>query len=112
MERVPQKTFVSAGQKAIQRLTAHAVRPDKRFHYRYIAADLAWDAAQLMPNQADQTAEVLCLAGNWLRDRDDQAAERFYQALVRRCSKTQIGLEAERIRWFPKIHQPDESYLK
>lgn len=110
--QVVEKPSVSAERKEIQRLATHEVKPNKRFHYRYLAAELAWEAARLMPNQSERTAEVLCLAGNWLRDRDDQTAERFYQALVRRCSRTQIGLEAERIRWFPKIQLSAQSDLK
>lgn len=79
------------------------VVPEKRFHYRYEAADHAWRAAELMPDQSDQTACVLCIAGSWLKDRDPQAADRFYKTLVRRCGKTQLGKEADRLRWFPKI---------
>ena len=76
--------------------------PQKRFHYRYTAADHAWAAAELMPDQDDATAEVLCEAGGWLKDRDPMAADRFYKALVRRCGRTDLGREADRRRWFPK----------
>jgi tetratricopeptide (TPR) repeat protein len=84
------------------RLQLHALRPARRWHYRYIAADLAWDAAELMPDEDEATARVLCEAGGWLKARDPGAAEPFYRALVRRCGTTDIGREAARLRWFPQ----------
>ena len=84
-----------------QRAARHAVVPNERFHYRYVAADLGWQAAALMPDDSPVTALVLCQSGMWLRSRDPKAADRFYKALVRRCGKTDLGRAAERLRWFP-----------
>lgn len=75
--------------------------PDRRFHYRYLAADLAWEAAEVMPDNSEETAKVLHTAGSWLKDRDPEAADRFYKALVLRCGETPLGREADRLRWFP-----------
>jgi LysM repeat protein len=90
-----------AGADEIERASSRHVDPEKRFHYRWQAAALAWEAAQLMPDNSDDTARVLCTAGTWLKDRDPQAADKFYKALVRRCRKTALGEEADEIRWFP-----------
>jgi hypothetical protein len=84
------------------RVERHVPKPDKRFHYRYVALDLAWRAAESMPDQSDRTAEVLWAAGGWIKDRDPATADRFYKALVNRCGQTALGREAERLRWFPK----------
>lgn len=89
----------------IERATKHHPEPEKRFHYRYVAASLAMKAANLMPDNEDETARVLCVAGSWLKARDAKAADVFYKALVRRCRKTVIGAEADRIRWFPRIDE-------
>ena len=86
------------------RASSHQAAPEKRFHYRYQAADLAWEAATLMPDNSDETARVLCEAGGWLKYRDPKAADRFYKALVRRCRKTDIGEQANRMHWFPVIN--------
>jgi hypothetical protein len=86
-----------------QRLKTSLPRPNTRFHYRYTAANLAWEAARLMPDQSDHTARVLTIAGSWLRNRDPKAADRFYKALVRRCRKTKLGSEADKRRWFPPV---------
>jgi len=106
------------GARARQKLTASTAdereRADrsrvplgKRWHYRYLAANWAWQAAELLPDESDETARVLCEAGSWLKGRDPQAAQRFYRALVRRCGKTELGREAARLRWFPPL--PRES---
>ncbi len=89
-----------------QRLTLSHVEPEKRFHYRYHAANLAWQAAKLMPDQVEQTALVLNTAGSWLKNRDEAAADRFLQAIERRCDKTLIGQEVLKKHWF--IDSPNE----
>ena len=73
----------------------------KRLSYRYRAADLAWWAASLMPNDSADTARILMEAGGWLKDRDPRAAERFYQAMAIRCGNTSLGRAAAQIHWFP-----------
>lgn len=83
------------------RVKRHRVRPWKRFHYRYRAADLAWEAAGLLPS-GDEKAEMLATAGSWLGARDPQAAERFYKQLVRCCGSTDLGRKADELRWFPE----------
>jgi hypothetical protein len=79
---------------------------DKRWHYRYVAADLAWRAASYFTAGSDEQAQVLCTAGSWLAPRDPEAADRFYKALVRRCGETELGREADRKRWFPDCRGP------
>lgn len=85
---------------------------NKRFHYRYVAADLAWEAASLMPDDHPKTAEVLCIAGNWLQIRDAAAADRFYKALVRRNPNVPLAQEANRKRWFPAVKWDFDLALK
>jgi len=89
--------------KELARATAHAPDPDRRFHYRYQAAFLAWDAAQWMPNNDPETAQMLYTAGLWLKARDPKTADLFYKALVRRCRGTELGDAADRQRWFPEL---------
>ncbi len=85
------------------RIAAHRVDPEKRFHYRYTAAEHAWQAAALLPDNSDRTAQILCTAGTWLKNRDPDAADRFYKALVLRCRGTELGRRADEVRWFPKL---------
>lgn len=77
--------------------------PDKRWHYRYFASEIAWESAALMDNEDPELARRLCLAGTWHRVKDVEYADVFYKSLVLRCGTTALGKEADRIRWFPKI---------
>ncbi|MDR3458316.1 MAG: hypothetical protein P4N60_12775 [Verrucomicrobiae bacterium] len=94
-------TINVADRDEIERASSRYTEPDRRFHYRWQAAALAWEAAQLMPDNSEDTARMLCTGGTWLKDRDPQGADKFYKALVRRCRKTNLGEEADKIRWFP-----------
>ncbi|MFC1812327.1 hypothetical protein ACFL03_06500 [Thermodesulfobacteriota bacterium] len=67
-----------------QRLRQNIIHPDKRFHYRYIAAEHAWQAAKLMSNKPDETEKMLMKAASWLKKRDPKAADRFYKVLKMR----------------------------
>ena len=96
--------FAAASVQERRRTQAHGkeVAPDRRFHYRYRAAELAWQAAALMPDNTLEKAEVLCEAGSWLKYRDPAAANRFYKALVEHCGETPQGKAAARLHWFPE----------
>lgn len=85
---------------------------EKRFHYRYIAAEHAWSAANLLPDNSEQTAQILCAAGGWLAARDPEAADRFYKALVHRCGKTQLGKDAASLHWFPDVSIPEATIFE
>jgi tetratricopeptide (TPR) repeat protein len=102
-ETAQSTNIVRASEDELKRTEAHASDPDLRYHYRYVAADLGWRAAELMPNNSDDTARVLCQAGTWIKNLDPQLADRFYKALVRRCRRTALGAEADRLRWFPNL---------
>ena len=84
----------------LKRLAASPV-PTLRFHYRYRAADLAWWASSLLPNDSEETAKILNEAGGWLKDRYPVAADKFYKALVIRCGNTALGQAAAKAHWFP-----------
>jgi len=101
VEPSPQHIMPSADE--VGRFIASACTPALRFHYRYTAADLGWEAAALMPDGDDATAQVLCRAGSWIKVTSPQRADRFYKALVRRCGSTTLGIEAAKLHWFPKI---------
>lgn len=62
-----------------QRLAQTAAVPDKRFHYRYIAADLAAQSAKLWPHNSQAYAASLCAATTWLINRDPEIARQYYQ---------------------------------
>jgi hypothetical protein len=85
----------------IGRATIPAALPDIRFHYRSLAAELAWQASGLYPDNHDELAALLQEAGGWLKARDPLAADRFYKALATRCAETALGRAAITKYWFP-----------
>ncbi len=97
--RKEQKIFAPSPDE-LARTERHQAKPNQRYHYRFHAADLAWQAAQLLPD-GDEKAGVLATAGNWIEKQDPKAADRFYKALVRCCGTTELGQAAEEKRWFP-----------
>jgi hypothetical protein len=92
----------------IRRARAHAVVPNLRFHYRYRAADLAWKAAELAPDNSNTKVHILNTAGKWLAARDPISADRFYKALVRRNWSHPLGQAADQKRWFISMDVPPD----
>ena len=86
-----------------RRVRRSQARPGERFHYRFRGADLAWEAASLLPDGSDEKARILAVAGSWIKYRNPQAADRFYKRLVRCCSNTEMGRLADELRWFPEV---------
>jgi len=77
--------------------------PVKRFHYRYRGADLAREAAELLPDGSPEKARILVTAGNWLEGRDPEAAKPFYEALLSCCGETGLGQRAQRVKAIPNV---------
>jgi hypothetical protein len=77
--------------------------PLKRFHYRYKGADLAREAAGLLPDGSEEKARILMTAGNWLEGRDPEAARPFLDALLGCCGETDIGRRAEGLNAIPNL---------
>lgn len=108
-----------------ERVSSHAPMPNKPYHYIYQAADMMWDAAELLPDNDPLTARALWYGGKWLEKRanweqrygpnrarypnppgsvplDLSQADRFYKALVNRNRNLPYAQEADRLRWFPR----------
>jgi len=56
--------FITDGEQ--KRFAASVAMPDRRFHYRFIAADEASKAADLLPPRSQAFAAVLCQATGWM----------------------------------------------
>lgn len=95
-------------EEEIRRARAHSSTPMKRFHYRYRAAELAWKAAELAPDNSNTKVHILNSAGKWLAARDPIAADRFYKALVRRNWSHPLGQAADQKRWFISMEIPPD----
>ncbi|MBS0214066.1 MAG: hypothetical protein JSR26_12965 [Proteobacteria bacterium] len=65
------------------RVTASAIVPDARYHYRYLAANLAEQAASLVPARSQAYAAMMCSATGWMLDTDSASAQRIYHRYLR-----------------------------
>lgn len=76
------RPFVTEGEK--QRFASTKPEPYHRFHYRYIASDLAKQSSDLLPPRSQAFAAVLCKATGWMYQtgEDDKASE-LYHAYVK-----------------------------
>ena len=87
-----------------KRLKSNIVPTVHRYNSSYVAADLGWRAAQLMPDNDEQTATVLNTPARG-SERRRQSGRPFLPAIERRCPKTKIGQEAIKRHWF--VETPD-----
>jgi tetratricopeptide (TPR) repeat protein len=95
----------------LARVEASRPSPDTRYQYRHVAAEHAWQAASLLPDDDEGTLKVLCQAGSWLMFLDPPAADRYYKAMVTRGWNTELGMVADRTRWFPSLDRCDMEEL-
>jgi hypothetical protein len=86
------------------RSASASITPEGLWECGFTSAALAWESAKLLPNNSGETARILCRGGSWITW-DPPAADILYKALVRRCRKTAIGAEADRLRWFPRLDE-------
>jgi hypothetical protein len=77
-DRAGWQDILAPSEEEIHRVAASQLPFSRRFHYRFVAAELAWIASKFMPNIDDRTARMLCLAGTWLKYQDPIYAVRFY----------------------------------
>ena len=88
------------GKQELQRIAKSDTSPDTRFHYRTIAAALAIRAANLLADNTEELADVVNTAGNWVKNSDEKTANRYFQIIDKRCSRTKIGHAASAKHWF------------
>ena len=105
-------TINLASADEIRRAQTHHAEPEERWHYRDVAEDLKaeaanviWEGAKLLPDNSDELAHTLVRGGTLYRSEDHATSERFYRALVRRCGRTLIGQQADKLRWFPELDE-------
>ncbi len=90
-----------------ERIETHRAYPYKRWHYRHKAADLAWKAAEALPDGDERTAEALWLGGSALLRTDNPRADTFFRELIKRCPQSPKAKPAAE-----KIEMILEGYVK
>jgi tetratricopeptide (TPR) repeat protein len=69
-------------EEELRRAEQHKARPDRRFHYREVAADHAERAADLLPPGSQAYAMVLCHASRWVATRNEPRHRALWQRYV------------------------------
>lgn len=77
----PQGPFAAADELA--RVRDSVAEPLRRFHYRYIAADLAARAADQLPPRSQAFAAVLCQATRYVLYRSPEHAQSLYRRYLK-----------------------------
>jgi hypothetical protein len=99
-KKVSHPVVLKASKSELQRLNKNKISPDIRFHYRLIAGELAIRAAQFLPDNSEELADVVNTAGQWVKDRDEKVGNRYYTILEKRAAQTKIGRAAVAKHWF------------
>ncbi len=94
-----------------RRVAAHGGGGENLYHYDNTASEHAWQAAELLADNTDRTARILCAAGTWLKNGNPKAAARFYTALGQRCGQTDLGRRANKLQSLPPLKDADKLAL-
>ena len=89
-----------------KRLEQNKIRPDVPYHYRPIAVALAMRAADLLPDNSEELADVVNTAGGWIENSDEKLGDRIFQVIDRRCSKSKLGAQASAAHGFVDVPGP------
>ncbi len=95
-----------------KRARENAVKPAKRFHYRYQGMEIAKEAAALLPDGTADKARILATAGNWIEGRDPEAAKPFLDAILSCCGETEIGQRAKQVNAIPNVTDACEAVAR
>ena len=97
---------LKASRQEIQRLGKTKPSPDVRFHYRLIAGELAVKAATLLPDNSEEKADVINMAGRWTKEENEKVADKYFDLLEKKAGETAIGRVAKKQRWFVEMEGP------
>ena len=102
------KDFVGSGEP--ERVSASAVVPNERYHYRRVASGLAEEAAGLVPARSQAYAALMCQATSWVIDADSKRATALYRRYLQQGAWVSWGKDFGRscpspdfigARWVP-----------
>ncbi|VVP46869.1 hypothetical protein [Pseudomonas fluorescens] len=93
----------------VKRQQASAAQPDQRYHYRFVATDLANRAADHLPHTSQAFAAVLCEAAGWNSSLEDQSA--LYQRYVREGPFVEWAADFGHQCPYPDFENADKRYV-
>lgn len=93
----------------MQRQQASAAQPDQRYHYRFVATELAGRAADNLPHTSQAFAAVLCNAASWNSSLQDQSA--LYQRYVKQGPYVPWAVDFGNQCPYPDFENADKRYV-
>ncbi|WP_339507794.1 hypothetical protein [Pseudomonas sp. RL_35y_Pfl2_P42] len=93
----------------LQRQKASEAQPDQRYHYRFVATELARKAADNLPHTSQAFAAVLCNAAGWNSSPDDLSA--LYQRYVKEGPYVPWAVDFGNQCPYPDFENVDKRYV-
>ena len=93
----------------LQRQKASEAQPDQRYHYRFVATELARKAADNLPHTSQAFAAVLCNAAGWNSSPDDQST--LYQRYVKEGPYVPWAVDFGNQCPYPDFENADKRYV-
>ncbi|WP_064116530.1 hypothetical protein [Pseudomonas fluorescens] len=93
----------------VQRQVASAAKPDQRYHYRFVATELAGRAADNLPHTSQAFAAVLCNAAGWNSSLEDQSA--LYQRYIKEGPFVPWAVDFGNQCPYPDFENADKRYV-
>jgi hypothetical protein len=87
-----------------KRVQASVAMPNERYHYRYVAAGLAEQAAGLVPPRSQAYAALMCEATAWMIDTDPKRAAALYRQYLHVGAHVAWGQDFGRVCPQPNFH--------
>jgi tetratricopeptide (TPR) repeat protein len=76
---------------------------DRRYHFLWSLAALAWASTEGLPQGDEHLVQLLCQGGRLLRNFDPPAADLFYKRMVLEGRPHPVAAVADARRWFPAV---------
>jgi hypothetical protein len=93
----------------VQRQVASEAKPDQRYHYRFVATELARRAADNLPHTSQAFAAVLCNAAGWNSSLEDQSA--LYQRYIKEGPFVPWAVDFGNQCPYPDFENADKRYV-
>ncbi|VVM43321.1 hypothetical protein [Pseudomonas fluorescens] len=109
LESVELKVGPLVSEAEVQRQAASEAKPDQRYHYRFVATELAGRAADNLPHTSQAFAAVLCNAAGWNSSLEDQSA--LYQRYIKEGPFVPWAVDFGNQCPYPDFENADKRYV-
>jgi hypothetical protein len=109
LESMELKVGPLVSEAEVQRQVASEAKPDQRYHYRFVATELAGRAADNLPHTSQAFAAVLCNAAGWNSSLEDQSV--LYQRYIKEGPFVPWAVDFGNQCPYPDFENADKRYV-